>query len=1558
MNNHESKNDDMVYIVDADTGKKYEISQEIVHDYIEFICNKMKMTHLDINLVVKNVLPKLKKINTEQEFEDQIVMTATEMITEHYDYPNIATYLLISNLHKKTDDDYLEVVKKLRANVNKKGKPAPIVSKSFAKYVEKHHTEINAALNYELDYGIPIFGYRTLERAYLKKTVNGKIVERPQHMYMRVAIALHYRTHRLDKIIETYNLLSQGYFTHATPTLFNAGTKREQLSSCFLLGIDDDMLEIGECWKRCALISKYSGGIGIHMTNLRVNGAYIHSTQGMASGMRVTKVFNEIARYADQGGKRAGSIAIYIEPWHGDIFFFLELKKNTGAETDRARDLFLALMVNDIFMKRVEADGIWSLMCPHSCPDLLDKYGEEFTQIYEKYEREGNFLRQIPARELFFKIMESQIETGVPYIVYKDAVNYKSNQINIGVVNGSNLCVSGDTMILTSKGYYPIETLENQKVEVWNGHEFSETVVKKTGTNQKLLEIEFSNGTVLKCTPYHKFYITNGSRSKTIIKSANELEIGEKLIRSSYPIITNGYDNFKYPYTHGLFCANGTYEKSNNKPKQCNFKPMPGEKYCSRHIADRQIRDYKLISDKKKCHAMSYTDHPILILRGDRQELAAYLDFSDCGEFDTINDKVRLNLYHDLAKKYTVPINQNIKIKLNWLAGLLDGCGVVINNSDMISLQISSINKEFLNSIKYMLQTMGCDPKVTSSSKKETSLMPDGKGGMKIYAVKPIHRLLISSNDTYNLIKLGLETNHINLKNIVEPNNMGIYNRYVQVTKISALKEKEDTFCFNESLRHMGIFNGVITGQCSEIVQVSNTDEIAVCFTADTEIVTKNGIKKITECDGCEVLSYYDNDIDLNNKQHYEKAILVSNGVKKVYELKTSGNQIIKATNNHPFLVLENRNKNTKVNQYIWKELKDLEIGDRIMTPRIDTLEKFKISPADFDIEYLAAGWMIGDGWMTKTGWGVCFGPTEKYAQEKVICQMNKWQQSVEALEGGHNKNIKTYIQPNGVVNWQSQKENFKQLLKDKFGFEECKGPTKKINQKIKNSEPVNQAAFLSAYFSADGCVMLSKNKLSVALSSASEEILYDVQSMLIPFGISSKVRFGEVKTRPGYFQGTLAIHGQQNLFNFEKFIGFRLCPEKHNKLLEFMMECNRSYIKFSDASKVISIKAIGEENVYDLVLNESHNFIANGHVVHNCNLASICLPKFIEYNDVGPVYNYQKLYEVARVACRNLNNIIDINYYPVEQARISNLKHRPIGIGVQGLADVYAIFKTPFDSELARDMNRKIFETIYYGAMTESMTLAREQRPYETFKGSPFSKGKFQFDLWKLDYSRLSGMWDWEALREQIKIYGVRNSLTTTCMPTASTSQIQGWNECIESYTENIYTRSTLAGDFYVINRYLMKDLMDLGLWNEDTVDLIKYYEGSIQQIDGIPDKIKQVYRTAWEIPQRSIIEMSADRAPFIDQTQSLNIFIAKPDFRKLTSAHFTGWRLGLKTGMYYLRSKSSSEANQFGIDIDKINRIKAKKQQKQDTEEKIAVCPMRPSGWKPGDDCECCSG
>lgn len=762
-----------MFVVKRD-GHRESVKFDKITARIEKLCYGLDPAYVQpVDVAMKVVSGLYDGVKT-TELDNLAAETAASMTTRHPDYAILAARIAISNLHKETNKSFSGTIKKLYLYEDPKtGENASLISKEVYDVVRQHAGLLDSTIIYDRDYGYDYFGYKTLEKSYLLK-LDGRIAERPQHMLMRVAVGIH--MDNIDAAIETYNLLSEKWFTHATPTLFNAGTPKPQMSSCFLLTMKDDSIDgIYDTLKQTAKISQSAGGIGLSIHNVRATGTYIKGTNGTSNGIvPMLRVFNDTARYVDQGGgKRKGSFAIYLEPWHADVFDFLDLKKNSGKEEARARDLFYALWTPDLFMKRVEDNDVWSLFCPHECPGLADCYGDEFEALYTRYEREGRARRTVKAQELWFKILESQTETGTPYMLYKDAANKKSNQKNLGVIKSSNLC--------------------------------------------------------------------------------------------------------------------------------------------------------------------------------------------------------------------------------------------------------------------------------------------------------------------------------------------------------------------------------------TEIIEYTAADEVAVC------------------------------------------------------------------------------------------------------------------------------------------------------------------------------------------------------------------------------------------------------------------------------------------------------------------------------------------------------------------------------------NLASIALPKFIARGTDGILrFDHEKLYEVTKTATRNLNKIIDLNYYPVEEARRSNMRHRPIGLGVQGLADAFIMLRMPFESDEARRLNEDIFETIYFGAMTASMELSREQGPYETWKGSPISQGIFQFDMWEQDGQPVkpkSNRWDWESLRKDVVEHGVRNSLLLAPMPTASTSQILGNNECFEPYTSNIYTRRVLSGEFVVVNKHLLRDLVKLGLWNDTMKNNLILANGSVQAIPGIPQNIKDLYKTVWEIKQKHVIDMAADRGAYICQSQSLNIHIQDSNFGKLTSMHFYAWKAGLKTGMYYLRTKAAADAVKFTV-------------------------------------------
>ena len=779
------------------------------------------------------------------------------LATTHPDYGILASKILISNCHKNTDGNFLQICEKLYQFKDIHENQSSILSDNQIEIIRKNHTEYENMIDYKRDYLIDYFGFKTLERAYLLK-INGKIIERPQHMWMRVAICIH--NGQIDKVRETYDFMSQKYFTHATPTLFNAGTPRPQLSSCYLIAMESDSIRgIYNTLGDCAAISKWAGGIGLHIHNIRCAGSHIRGTNGTSNGIvPMLRVFNNTARYVDQGGgKRAGSFAIYLEPWHGDIEEFLEMKKNHGDEEARARDLFYALWIPDLFMKRISENGDWTLMCPDKCPGLSDVYGDEFDSLYQRYESEGKGNKTMKARDLWFKILDSQIETGTPYMLYKDACNKKSNQKNIGTIKSSNLCT-----------------------EI----------------------IEYSD---------------------------------------------------------------------DNETAVCNLASIALSKF---------------------------------------------------------------------------------------------------------------------------------------------------------------------------------------------------------------VKDTKSPF----------------------------TDEIT--------IYTKN------DCKWCDLL----------------KALLKRKSI----------------------------------------EFKQININ-------VDDFDEFK-----------------------KT----------------------------------HN-----------------------------------------------------------------------------------------------------------VETLPILYHGDKLIGG------------------------------------------------------YFATLNLLRN-----------------------------TFDYELLHKVTKVVTNNLNNVIDINFYPTDKTKRSNMRHRPIGIGVQGLADALAMMDIPFHSDDAKNINKLVFETMYHAALEMSMEIAKEKEPYSTFQGSPASQGILQFDMWNVTPS---DRYDWNALKNNIKTHGIRNSLLLAPMPTASTSQILGNNECFEPFTSNIYVRRTIAGEFVCINKFLLKELIELGLWTDSIKNQIIKHSGSVQDVVGIPKALKEKYKIVWEIPMKHILEMAADRGAFICQSQSTNLWMKEPTYNKLTAMHFYAWKKGLKTGIYYLRTKAKAAPQQFTIEPDKNNNL-------EDDEEDCLMC------------------
>lgn len=1081
------------------------ITEEYITDFLKRFIDKYSFTKVKLDDIVKKIT---KGIQGEIKLNDYYNYVADQCVVNtsiHPEYNKLASKILAERLHLMTEENMMTISDILYNNIDSQGNNFPLLDERYYNFIKNNHHEINKKLDFNKDYTFDYFGLRTLERSYLmrlrsyrivnKKTVKEDIIiERPQHLFMRVALFIH--LNNLEKAFETYDLLSDKYFTHATPTLFNAGTPRPQMSSCYLIACEDSMDSITDTIGDIMQISKWAGGIGVHISSVRGDGSVIRGTNGLSDGiLPLCSGFNWISKYVNQGGKRNGSIAVYMEPHHPDIFEFCELRMNTGAEEKRCRDLFLALWISDLFMKRVENDEMWSLMCPDKCPGLNKVWGDEFEKLYIKYENEGKYNIQVKARKLFKHILVCQSETGFPYMLYKDNANRKSNQQNLGTIRSSNLCVSGDTYILTKEGQFPIKNCVDKNVDIWNGSEWSKVIVRKTGIDKELVRVSLSNGTYIDCTPEHKFYIQESySEIKAKELSAKDLESGNKLIKWNLPRdVKCKTTEFKYPYTHGFFCGDGTYIDNYSKTLK----------------------------------------YPVLTLYGEKKILIEHIEKTSYS--DNNSNVINVTLPKDLEPKFKIPLNNDKNTQLRWLEGFFDSDGSVCRNGTNESLQACSIEKEFLIEMRLMLQTLGIESEITLAKEE-------------IKDNKLLWRILINSNGLYKLALMGFCPKRLNFVTR-EPQRDA--EQFVEVLSVTNLPNKQDTYCFTEPLKHMGMFNGILTGQCAEIIEYSDENETAVC------------------------------------------------------------------------------------------------------------------------------------------------------------------------------------------------------------------------------------------------------------------------------------------------------------------------------------------------------------------------------------NLVSLCLPKFIIDNNGKKEYDYDKLMYVTRVAVRNLNNVIDLNFYPTEKTKKSNMKHRPVGIGIQGISDVYNFLGYSWESQEAEILNKKIFETIYYAALDESKELAKIHGHYESFNGSPFSNGILQYHMWNLTEKDLLMNFDWNKLCEEIKIHGTRNSLLTALMPTASTAQIMGNYEGFEPYLTNIFVRTTLAGEFVVINENLVNDLEKLNLWNEDMRKLIIIYNGSIQHIDNIPNDIKDRYKTAFELKLKSIIKQSIDRAPFIDQSQSMNLFQPKPNFSVLYSAHLYGWKNGLKTGMYYLRTSPAVNPINFGIDIDDLKRL-----------------------------------
>ena len=1044
------------------------------------------------------------------------------MSSIHYDYATLASHITVSNHHKNTETSFATVMSELYNYVDKHNKHSPLVSKEILDIVEANKEWIESRLDFKRDYVFDYFGFKTLEKSYLMR-INNKVVERPQHMWMRVSLGIHGLN--IDNAIKTYDLMSQKYFTHATPTLFNAGTPRPQLSSCFLIGMENDSIEgIFNTLKDCALISKWAGGIGLHIHNVRATNSQIRGTNGTSNGIvPMLRVFNNTAKYVDQ----CVVPETYIYTTQGPI----EIQNCSYGET-QVFNLTGGVETIENVLEHAYEGQIYSIETMHSIDNL------KITPEHPVYALVGQ------SRGLNYSVIENRLNKNISKFEWIDA---------------------------------------------------------KDLTNDDMLVYKIPNYSV----DIHSI-------------TADDC------------------------YMYGVILGDGCMSNADQNG------------YISLHSTNKKdILDF----------AIKYFENKCIEYRIDTNENVTRIRWNK-----NINMPFRYSDVYDSNKSKRVHhkwLNLPVEKSKYILKGLIDTDGC--NNNE---LTFDSTSRNLIESVRFIC------------------------------------------------LKLGILTSGYVRDRVGES--------------------------------HTSIAGSLIINK-----------KIAYCLRIP---------KTQTICDLINI--------------EYDKT------------------QFFKFLKFNDFLLT--RIKNITVENYSGT-LYDLQMKT--------------------EHDYMIHNCIVHNG------------------------------------GGKRNGSFAIYIEP-----WHADIEKFLEMRKN-HGDEELKArdlfyalwiPDLFMNR-VKNNESWTLMC-------PDECPGLS------------DVYGKEFETLYCKYEVEGKGRVS-VKARELWF-----------------------------KVLDAQMETGTPYLCYKDsANKKSNQKNVGiikSSNLCSEVME-----VSTSEETAVCNLASIGLPTFVE----NGVFNYDKLQEVAGVITHNLNKVIDVNYYPTEKTRVSNLKHRPIGIGVQGLADVFMLLNIPFHSDEAKEVNKRIFETIYYGALHASADLAAMDGPYETYAGSPASQGELQYDMWSV---APSNHLDWSVLKAKIATTGLRNSLLLAPMPTASTSQILGFNECFEPFTSNIYSRRTLAGEFVLTNRYLIKELIDMGLWNTELKNNIIANNGSIQHIENIPDSVKLKYRTVWEIPMRHIIDMAADRGAFICQSQSLNLWQEDPNYNSLTSMHFYAWSKGLKTGIYYLRRRGKHKAQQFTIE------------------------------------------
>jgi len=1457
---------------------------------------------IDPAIITQKICSRMSSGITTTELDNLASQICMGMIIDNPDFGTLGARIVISNHQKNTDDDFLSVVTDLKNNKDIQGNLAPLVSEELYNIVLNNTEFLQNMIDFERDYLLDYFGFKTLERSYLLKVNEGKvkrIVERPQHLFLRVAIGIH--GDDFESVKKTYDNMSLKNYTHATPTLFNAGTPHCQLSSCFLTGTEDSVEGIFETMTDCAKISKWSGGIGLHISNIRANGSYIRKTAGTSDGiLPMLKVYNDIARYINQcfgpdtivytinGPKKISNIT------NNDSVITIDgsPKKVLGIKKSNINK-------NILKIKSTYSADFVSVTKEHQIYVLRDQKKINHKVIINRLEKNIIKCEYISAGELntndILCYPIPKIENN--FIIDNDVARFYGillgdghltkhktyNSINAGVTCGPK---KSDTILF-------VKNFLNKLNIHWGEHKENENKIRLSwswiGLQDKIgiyYDDIYDNDNEKKISS--RFLKMNNENTFSMIKGLIDTDghIGNEIY--FYSSSQNLIESVRYCLLKlGILTSGYSRNRIGQKSSYKNITKRKIE-YALRIPKDKILCEILKITPSKKLGYFRYKDTLYSRIKNIKEyEYSGFV--YDLNIQDNHNYLTQMGLVHNSGKRngsFAVYLEPHHADVIPFLEARKNVGPEELRARDLFyALWVSDYFMECIekNQDWYLMdpdQSYGLNEvygdEYTELYKKYVS---EGKYFKKIKA-RELWEHIIASQIEHGMPYISYK-DHVNRKN---------------------------------NQKHYGT------------IKSSN-----LCVSGDTMILTKNGYFPIK--------SLEKQNIEVWNGKEWSKTIAKKTGEnQKLLKVKFTNGLELKCTEYHKFYI-ENGTFEKSVPVIV--EAKDLKKDMRIIRFETDVVNdndnhlKYAYTDGlhctennyyvpinnsiDSKIRWLE-GYFDGNGCINEND-GIQFSSDNLNFIREIIYLLQTLgiTTQIKTLE-------KSYIDSVGL-----------NKLID-FGFKpkrldvsNSRLPHHKTNMYTKIEDVIDEDIYEDTYCFNEplehkgifnGIITGQCNEIN-EYSDKDETAVCNLGSICLP-----KILEYPFTDEWRNLSDSKLVSVYEDSSRVLKLYSTSDCD--YCKLLKALLKsCGLSYIEIDDVeADSLRIKHNPDSKPFETVpqLFSVHNDDFQEGCSESINI--VYLGGYADnWKNLSPRINYTKLYELAYELTVNLNKVIDINFYPTEKTRISNMKHRPIGLGVQGLADVFMTLKLPFTSDEAREINKEIFETIYFGSMSASIDLAKRDGRYPTYEGSPLSEGKFQYNLWGLKDVDLSGRWKWGELRNKLLKYGSRNSLNIALMPTASTASIFGNVESFEAITSNLYTRNVLSGVFTMINKYLIKDLMDLEIWNQDTKDRLIYNKGSVQNLKALPKFLREIYKTSFEIDQKQIIKMSAERGVFVCQSQSLNLFFDKPTFKELTACHFYGWKNGLKTGSYYIRTRSALSGQNFGLDPRKEKQLREEK-------------------------------